>query len=260
MKKLRQRGFGKQAHRNDRRHEKDLQNHDIPPLVQDLYGNRAHVPPVALERLVGLKCDGDPVFILMGRSRRSLQSLAMGRTASLDRRAKRAVGALTLVIAVILAMTIRNSIVALTPEEIIAAPGPQTEDEIVQIGGHTMLLEHGSAANRIAHWLHGASQDSKAFELGNQSFVEHSATLSPEGSRRVAAIADMMTHVKALDAQIYLESTPAEQALEEQRAMQIGRTLIADGVNGARIAVSDDPIRPGKGSMKQPEVVVVLTA
>lgn len=179
---------------------------------------------------------------------------------TLDRRAKRALGALVLVIVVILAMTIRNSIVALTPEEIIAQPGPQTEDEIVQIGGHTMLLEHGSAANRIAHWLHGGSKDSKAFELGNQSFVAHSAALSPEGTKRIAAIADMMTHVKALDAQIYLESTPAEQALEEKRAMQIGQTLIADGVSGARIAVSDDPIRPGKGSLKQPEVVVVLTA
>lgn len=165
-----------------------------------------------------------------------------------------------LVIAVILAMTVRNSIVALTPESIMAAPSAQTEDEIIQIGGHTVLLEHGSTANRIAHWLHGGAQDSKAFELGNQSFVPDSATLSPEGARRVAAIADMMSHVKALDAQIYLESAPAEQALEEQRAMKIGRTLIADGVNGARIAVSDDPIRPGKGSLKPPEVVVVLTA
>jgi hypothetical protein len=184
----------------------------------------------------------------------------MARTVSLDRRAKGAIGALVFVIAVILAMTVWNSVVALTPESAVASPGPETEDEIVQIGGHTMLLEHGSAANRIAHWLHAGSRNSKAFELGNQSFVAHSATLSSEGNRRVAAIADMMTHVKALDAEIYLESTPAEQALEGQRAMQIGRTLIADGVSGARIAVSDDPIRPGKDSRKQPEVVVVLTA
>ena len=184
----------------------------------------------------------------------------MARALSLNRNAKRAVAALVFVIVAMIALTAWTSVVALTPEPTVAGPSAHSEDEIVEIGGHALLLEHGSAADRIAHWLHAGMGDSRAFELGARSFAEHTATLSLEGQQRVAAIADMMTHVKGLDARIFLESGVTEPELEQPRAMQIRGTLIADGVSPARIAVSDDPIRVDESSRRDAEVVVVLTA
>jgi hypothetical protein len=70
----------------------------------------------------------------------------------------------------------------------------------------------------------------------------------------------MMTHVKALDARIFLESGVTEPELEQPRAMQIRGTLIADGVSPARIAVSEDSIRVEESSARDAEIVVVLTA
>jgi hypothetical protein len=184
----------------------------------------------------------------------------MARALSLNRNAKRAVAALVLVIVAMIALTAWTSVVALTPESTVAEPSAHSEDEIVDIGGHALLLEHGSAANRIVHWLHAGLGNSRAFELGTRTFAAHTATLSPEGLQRVAAIADMMTHVKALDARIFLESGVTEPELEQPRAMQIRGTLIADGVSPARIAVSEDPIRVEESSPRDAEIVVVLTA
>ena len=184
----------------------------------------------------------------------------MARSLTLDRKAKRAVGALVLVVLAIFALVAWKSVVAMTPDSLLAAPTAETEDELIQIGGHALLLEHGSAANRVAHWLHAGSNDSKAFELGNRSFAGHSDALTAEGEQRVEAIAEMMTHVKSLHAELFLSNPDIERQLEEMRAVEIRGALIAEGVSPSRIEVSDDPIAGGSKLGKEPEVVVVLTA
>lgn len=153
-----------------------------------------------------------------------------------------------------------QSVVAMTPDSLVAAPSAENEDELIQIGSHALLLEHGSTANRIVHWLHAGSRDSKAFELGSRSFVGHTDAFTPEGKQRVDSIADMMTHVKSLHAELFLSNAQVDRQLEEAREIQIRGALVSDGVSPSRIDVSDSPIAGGAALAKEPEVVVVLTA
>ena len=164
-----------------------------------------------------------------------------------------------LVILAIIALVVWKSVVALTPDTLLADPTAQTEDELIQIGSHALLLEHGSAANRIAHWLHAGSKNSKAFELGNRSFAGRTDAFTAEGEQRIEAIAEMMTHVRSLHAELFLSNGDIDRQLEEMRELQIRGALIAEGVSPSRIDVSDDPISGGAGTAEEPEVVVVLT-
>src|SRR3954470_13176268 len=124
--------------------------------------------------------------------------LLMASTSRLDRRAKAAMAGLVLVLFGLLALTARSAIVAVTPDGLVSAPTPENSDELIQIGRHTVLLKHGSASNRIAHWIHGGSANSKAFEVGDGSFVANSDALTPDGEQRVGTVARMMTHVRDL--------------------------------------------------------------
>src|SRR4051812_39418864 len=108
----------------------------------------------------------------------------VARATILDRKAKAAMAGMLLVIAAIIAVTIKSSIMSMTPDAAVAAQTPEGADELMQIAGHTLLLKHGSAGNRITHWLHARSNDSEAFELGDQSFAAGSEALSAEGERR----------------------------------------------------------------------------
>jgi len=184
----------------------------------------------------------------------------VARALRLERNAKWAVAGLLLILLLLFALVLWNSVVAMTPEQTVAAPTPGNEDELIEIGDHTLLLKHGSAGNRIAHWLHAGSAGSRAFELGSLSFAPNSDALTSEGERRVETIADLMVHARALEAHIYASSAAADERLEDQRATHLRGDLISKGVTPSRVAVSHDPIAGGEALSKQPEIVVVLSA
>jgi len=177
----------------------------------------------------------------------------------LDRRAKMAVVGLVLVVVAILGLVVRNSVIAMTPEATVAAPTPENQDELIQIGTHTLLLKHGSAGNRIAHWLHAGSKDSRAFEMGSQAFVPNSDALTPEGERRVHLFAQIMNHVRTLDAHILVSTDGTQVALERARATHLRGDMVADGVPASRVAVSNESVTGGEALSQKPELIVVLS-
>jgi len=177
----------------------------------------------------------------------------------LDLKAKGAIGGLLLVVALVIVLSIRSTIVAITPEARVAAPIAEGEDELIEIAGHTLLLHHGSAGNRIAHWLKAGSNDSKAFEVGDQSFAAGSEVLTPEGERRAGIFARMMAQVRALKAQIFVSDRQTETKLEEARAERLRSDLIGKGVQPSRVVLSDKPIDGGTTLSRKPELVVVLS-
>jgi hypothetical protein len=177
----------------------------------------------------------------------------------LDRKARIAIVGLLLVLGLIFVVSIRSTIVAMAPEAKVAAPIAESEDELIQIAGHTLLLQHGSAANRIAHWLIAGSTDSKAFEVGDQSFAAGSDELTPEGERRANIFARMMAQLKALQAQIIVSGKQTDTRLEKARAERLRRDLIAKGVQPSRIELPDEPIDGGAALSRKPELVVVLS-
>src|SRR6478752_6957695 len=182
-----------------------------------------------------------------GKSRWELS--AIGPTSSsvaaagkLDRKAKTAVAGLLLVIAVIIAFSIRRSIVAVRSDSAVAALTPENQDEMIQIAGHTVLLKHGSAGNRIAHWLHPGSSGSQAFELGDKAFVAGSDALTPDGERRAKSFAQIMTHVTALKAQIFVSADNTEARLEGARGERLRGDMISKGVEPSRVRVPNKSI------------------
>jgi len=183
----------------------------------------------------------------------------MAAAGKLDRRAKAAVAGLVLVVLAILGFVVRNSVIAMTPDSTVAAPAPEDQDELIQIGAHTLLLEHGSAGNRIAHWLHAGSKDSRAFEMGDQAFVPNSDALTPEGERRAHLFAQMMNHVHTLDANILLSTDEQDVRLERARADHLRSDMVADGIPASRVAVTNEPATGGQAFSREPELIVVLS-
>jgi hypothetical protein len=180
----------------------------------------------------------------------------MGR---LDRRAKTALMGLVVVLAFVFLLTVRSAISAVTPEALIAAPVPGNEDELVRIGGHTLLLKHGSATNRIAHWIYGKSRSSRAFEIGNRSFVPNSDALTSDGENRVGVIAAMMSHVSALKARILVSTLKGDPRIEQLRARHLRDSLIEHGIPAAQVTIASEPIKGGAALSAAPELVLVLS-
>ena len=185
-----------------------------------------------------------------------MQVTAAGK---LDRKAQLAMAGLLLVLAIIAVMTVRSTIVAITPDATVAAPIAENENELIQIAGHTLLLEHGSTGNRIAHWLKAGRADSKAFEVGDQSFASGSDMLTAEGERRVGVFARMMAQVRALKAHILVSNKQTDIKLEETRAERLRADLVKKGVQPSRVDLSTKPIDNGAALSRKPELVVVLS-
>jgi hypothetical protein len=184
----------------------------------------------------------------------------LSKRISLDRRAKTAITVLVAIGFFVVAATVRASIVALTPESVIATHSVGSEDEIVDIGGHTLLLRHGSAGNKIAHWLHGGMAGTRAFEVGGRSFVANSDALTPEGEQRVTNFAQMMTQVPRLRAKILISTVKVDPDLAHRRAEHLRADLMRKGLPASRIEIAAAPIAGGGALSKQPELVVVLSS
>jgi hypothetical protein len=177
----------------------------------------------------------------------------------LDRRAKGALLALVVVIAVILFLTVRSAIVAVTPDSLVAAPNPANQDEIMQIGRHTVLLRHGSAGNKIAHWLHAGSKTTRAFEVSDAVFDADSDTLTADGEKRVAMFSDMMGQVDTVKAKILVSTSAQNASLAQRRAERLRAALVEHAVSSSRVEVLPEPIKGGQGLSNRPELVVVLS-
>jgi hypothetical protein len=193
----------------------------------------------------------------MGSLEPPVHYAAMATARRLDRRARGALLALLVVIGVILVLIVRSAIVAVTPDSLVTAPNPANQDEIMQIGRHTVLLRHGSTGNKIAHWLHAGSKTSRAFEVSDAVFEPNSGTLTTEGQKRVAMFSDMMNQVDTVKARILVSTSAQDTSLAELRAQRLRAALVQHNVRPSRVEVIPEPIKGGGG--RRPELVVVLS-
>lgn len=165
-----------------------------------------------------------------------------------------------LVVLAMLALTIRSAIIAVTPDSLIAEAAPETQDEIIQLGRHTLLIRHGSVGSKIAHWVHAGSKNSQAFEVPDRLFQPGSETLTSDGETRIGVFSNMMNHVEALKAHVLVSTLEGNADLARHRAERLRAALIARGVPASRIDVSAEPIKGGAALSAQPELVVVLSS
>ena len=156
-------------------------------------------------------------------------------------------------------LVLRQTVVMLTPESIVAVPDANIDDELILIGGHSLLLKHGSLGNRIAHWTHAGNKNSRAFEVGDTFFTPASADLTREGSQKVATFAQLMNAAPQLKARIFASGYETDAGLTQLRMRRLREGLIANAVTPARITVSKEPIAGGAQlAANRPEVVLIL--
>lgn len=183
----------------------------------------------------------------------------MATAGRLDRRAKGALIGLIAVIAIILVLTVRSAIVAVTPDSLVAAPNPANQDEIMQVGRHTILLRHGSVGSKIAHWLHAGSKSSRAFEVSDPVFEPNSDVLTRDGQKKVAMFSDMINQVEAVKARILVSTSTQNADLAQRRAERLRAALVNHNVPSSRVDVSSEPIMGAARLSNRPELIVVLS-
>ena len=175
----------------------------------------------------------------------------------LDTRAKSAIGLLAVVVIGVLALVIRSSIVALTPESVVGPAAAASEDELVQIGRVTLLLKHGGVGNKIAHWVNARSSTARAFELHDRSFAPGSDALTSEGEARVTGFAQMMIAAPALRARILVMTDEANSDLAQRRAKRLQSILVGSGVPVSHITASTKQVEVG--ATADPELILILS-
>jgi len=161
----------------------------------------------------------------------------MATRVRLDRKARTAIWILVGLALAIVALVARNAVVSLTPQKLAALESGATSDELLVIGGHSVLLKQSSATDRISH-SSLYSDDGRAFEIGDRSFAPNSDQLTSEGATRAVQISQVMVHVPSLAAQIEPLADDDGTDLLSQRMQRFRANLIADGVAPARVILS----------------------
>jgi hypothetical protein len=189
----------------------------------------------------------------------------MAAARTLDRKARWAVAA---VVAVFLAgplLAIRSFVASAGADEPIVASNAD-DDELVTVGGHTMLLHQGSTARKIVDWIKIKSSDTRSFQVSDRSFAPNSAEPTPDGWTHLAQLALIMKANSALTAQILVPvhaAHPAILRLEQMRAGRLRDELIRQGVPNERVtarASSDAmPSLSAKQPPTSPQLVVILS-
>ncbi len=139
------------------------------------------------------------------------------------------------------------------------------DDRIISLkDGSTMLLEHGSAARRIADWLRIGTTTDHRFAVGDETFAPGSPVPTPEGSVQVVQFAHLMKAHPELVTHILVTSargseSQAENRLEQSRARRLREDIIAQGVSAAKITAADQPVEvQSKEAGRHPRLLIVL--
>ncbi len=187
----------------------------------------------------------------------------MAVRARLDRKAKAAIAAAMFIFVVIAGLGLRSCVVALTPEQTVAAPDT-SKDQLVLVGKETMVVPSGSVGSTIVSWLTAGDTGTRAFDVGDQSFRQGSDELTQLGVLRLERFAGMMRADSRVKARVFVFTDgvgSSDEQLAEKRTARIRTELLARRVpisrisTEARAAPAGDAISNGK----QPPIVVVLS-
>jgi hypothetical protein len=128
---------------------------------------------------------------------------------------------------------------------IAAATG--LDDRLVSFdNGTTVLLPHGSVAQRLTDLLKLGKQDQSVFQIGDGMFNQGSSDFTPSGWERLTAFADLMKAHPDIKGEIIvgtrLPPDPAAERLEDMRAKRLRDEALGLGIAAERVAVGKQPI------------------
>jgi len=161
----------------------------------------------------------------------------------LDRKARLALTILVVAFFGGFLLLLQSCVAALLADDPIVASSPD-DDRLVFVGGHAMVLEHGSVGRRVAEWLRFGSVDTRAFEIGDQTFSRDSVELSPDGWAHLGNFTHLLKVHPGLTAQIMPSAhltTGATLQLERRRARRLREQIVAGGILPSRVTALDKP-------------------
>ena len=181
----------------------------------------------------------------------------------LDRKAKAAITAVMFVFLLIVGLGLRSCVVALSPEQTVAAPDSD-KDQLVLVGKETMVVPSGSVGSKMVSWLTGGGTGTRAFDVGDQAFRPGSDELTQLGLLRLERFAGMMRADSGLKARVILFTdgvSRLDDQLADKRTARIRTELIARRVPISRISTESraSPVNAANSNRKQPPIVVVLS-
>jgi hypothetical protein len=121
------------------------------------------------------------------------------------------------------------------------------DDRLVSFGnGTTMLLPHGSVAQRLADLLKLGKQDESVFQIGDGMFVQGSTEFTQNGWTRLTAFADLMKAHRDLKGEIIvgtrIPADPAAERLEDMRAKRLRDEAVGLGIAAERVSIGKQPV------------------
>ena len=183
----------------------------------------------------------------------------------MDRKARRALIALVLVVIATLIFAVRSLVESSTPPELVADSNAGS-DQILVLGNQTMFLQRGTVGSEIAQWLNSGAGRPKGFVIDDQAFVAGSADLTPEASVRVDRLVNVMKSDENLHARLLIttyEGADAKQRLQlaRKRSEAIRSEMIERGVSSNRVATAVLPLskRGARRPDAQPTILILLS-
>ena len=163
------------------------------------------------------------------------------RQTALDRKARRALMLVGVMLLLVLALALWSYIARLAEDNALS---PVSKDErLVVIDKQTMVVEPGALGQTMAAWLNAGDERTLSFELSDRSFQANSATPSGLTVTRVGQVAALAKKSPVVTIHIlkpiYVAST-ASGELDEQRAGRLRKELVADGVSASHVIIENE--------------------
>lgn len=167
--------------------------------------------------------------------------------------------ALIIVMALSLPILAVKNYIASVGEKKILPSASSTDERMVAIDGHLMLIDPGHLGGAMAAWAKSNNQKTLSFELSDHSFVPNSVVPSPITETRVRQIVQVAKANPMLMIHIvvprHFASTVIQQ-LDEHRATRLRSELLTNGLSPPHVIIGGEQRDFPDG---QGELVVLLS-
>src|SRR4051794_13084808 len=152
-----------------------------------------------------------------------------------------------------------RSYIASVREKTVHTSPTSTDERLVAIDGHLMLVDPGHLGGAMAAWAKSNKQKTLSFELSDRSFVPNSVVPSAITEARVREIVQVAKANPMLVVHVVLPAhfpSSVMQRLEEHRATRLRGELLTNGLSPPHVIIGGEQrdFPNGKG-----ELVVLLS-
>jgi hypothetical protein len=164
------------------------------------------------------------------------------RQTPLDRKARRAVMMVGMMLLLILAFAVWSYIARVLERRAPAVPS-STDERLVVIDNRSVIVQPEDLGRMMTDWLRSGDEKSLSFEFGRRSFQPNSAAPSQVTLTRVIQVASLAKASPNLTVDV-LEPTynvsSADRKLDDQRARGFRDALVTSGVNETQVTIRDE--------------------